>query len=92
MYFILKQPIQMFNEVHRQSCIPEKKESFDNIIFHWMVDIYLYALYQKQIFFSQSVRMIPPKWLYAHYCPLHETSIANAWEKAELAVQKQTAE
>ena len=81
-YFILKQPIHMYHEVHRQATIPEKAESSDTVIFHWMADVYLYALYHKGVHFSQSVSMVPPKWLYTHYSPMHETSLGNAWEKA----------
>ena len=81
-YFILKQPTQMCNEVHRQETIPKATEPADAMVFHWMVDIYLYARYAQGIPFVQSVRQVPPRWLYAHYSPLHETSIRNGWEKA----------
>ena len=81
-YFIFKQAVQMYNEVHRQETIPKSAHKADAVVFHWMVDIYLYALYQAGIFFEQSVRMVPPRWLYAHYSPLHETSVRNGWDKA----------
>ena len=81
-YFILKQPIQMYNEVHRQETIAKAKEPADAMIFHWMADIYLHARYHEGIPFAESVRLVPPRWLYAHYSPLHETSIRNGWEKA----------
>ena len=88
-YFILKQPIQMFNEVHRQESIPKCKEKADVMIFHWMADIYLFARYYSDLSFEQSVCMVPPKWLYAHYSPLHETSLRNGWEKAVAICKKQ---
>ena len=81
-YFILKQPIQMFNEVLRQETIPKCEEKADVMIFHWMADIYLYAHYNFNLSFEQAVYKVSPRWLYAHYSPLHETSLQNGWEKA----------
>ena len=81
-YFILKQPIQMFNEIHRKETIPKSTQKADIIIFHWIADIYLFARYEKELFFEQSIRIVPIRWLYEHYSPLHETSLRNAWDKA----------
>ena len=48
-------------------------------------DFYIYGLYERDKTFGAAVAEISPRWLYDHFSPLHETSMANAWDKAEKA-------
>lgn len=54
----------------------------DQIILHWLAELYVYTHYEKGLSFREMMKMVSPEWLYTHFSPLHETSLKNAWEKA----------
>ena len=81
-YHVLKQPINVFNEILRENSIKAAEIDVDQIILHWMAELYIFVRYEKGITFREMLNIVSPKWLYNHYSPLHETSLGNAWEKA----------
>ncbi len=76
------QPTVLFNDILMEGTIPPKKTEADSVVLHWLADFYLYGYYERGESFEQSMKMVSPSWLYAHYSPLHEISLANAWDKA----------
>lgn len=83
-YFILKQPVNILNEILRGRPIQKAVHNVDRIILHWMAEMYIFARYEKNLSFREMMLQVPPEWLYAHYSPLHEATMENAWEKASL--------
>lgn len=82
-YFILLQPIQILHRI--ENVAPQTAASeVDPVIFHWIAQMYLFALYSLGLTFRLASEEASPRWLYEHYSPLHETSLANAWEKIRL--------
>ena len=81
-YYVFRQATNQFNDILMEGDIPSKKMDVDPVVLHWLADFYLYGFYEKDLSFEQSMDRINPNWLYNHYSPLHETSIANAWDKA----------
>lgn len=81
-YHILKQPINVFNDILRENNFKETENDADHIILHWMAELYVFVRYEKGLSFREIVENVSPQWLYNHYSPLHETSLGNAWEKA----------
>lgn len=81
-YHVLKQPINVFNDILRENHLEVNENDFDQIILHWMAELYVFVRYEKGLSFREMVNTVSPEWLYTHYSPLHETSLVNAWEKA----------
>ena len=81
-YHILKQPINVYNDILRENHLEITESEGDQIILHWMAELYAYTRYEKELSFQEMMKMVSPEWLYTHYSPLHETSLKNAWEKA----------
>lgn len=81
-YHVLKQPINVYNDILRENHLEITESDDDQIILHWMAELYVYTRYEKELSFQEMMKMVSPEWLYTHYSPLHETSLKNAWEKA----------
>ena len=81
-YHVLKQPINVFNDIVRENNLKETENEVDHIIMHWMAELYVFVRYEKGLSFREILDVVSPEWLYNHYSPLHETSLGNAWEKA----------
>ena len=81
-YHILKQPINVFNDILRENNFKEIEYAVDHLILHWMAELYVFVRYEKGLSFREILDVVSPEWLYNHYSPLHETSLGNAWEKA----------
>lgn len=86
-YFILRQPVNSINDVLVEGEVPESGEEIDKMILHWMADVYIYAIYEKDMTFSQAVKIADPRWLYDHYSPLHEAGLSNCWDKISNKVE-----
>ena len=87
-YHVLKQPINVYNDILRENHLEITESEDDQIILHWMAELYVYTRYEKELSFQEMMKMVSPEWLYAHYSPLHETSLKNAWEKAAYILGK----
>ena len=81
-YHVLKQPINVYNDILRENHLEITESEDDQIILHWMAELYVYTRYEKELSFQEMMKMVSPEWLYTHYSPLNETSLKNAWEKA----------
>ena len=81
-YHVLKQPINVYNDILRENHLEITESEDDQIILHWMAELYVYTRYEKELSFQEMMKMVSPEWLYTHYSPLHETSLKNAWVKA----------
>ena len=81
-YHVLKQPINVYNDILRENHLEITKREEDQIILHWMADLYVHTHYEKGLSFLEMMKDVSPVWLYTHYSPLHETSLKNAWVKA----------
>ena len=89
-YHVLKQPINVFNDILRENSPKPAEGDADHIILHWMAELYIYVRYEKGLSFREMINSVSPEWLYNHYSPLHETSLGNAWEKASCACMKES--
>ena len=81
-YHVLKQPINVYNDILRENHLEITESEDDQIILHWMAELYVYTRYEKGLSFREMIKTVSPEWLYKHFSPLHETSLKNAWEKA----------
>lgn len=81
-YHVLKQPINVYNDILRENNLEITQKEADQIILHWLAELYVYTHYEKGLSFREMMKMVSPEWLYTHFSPLHETSLKNAWEKA----------
>ena len=81
-YHVLKQPINVFNDIVLENNLKETENEVVHIIMHWMAELYVFVRYEKGLSFREILDVVSPVWLYNHYFPLHETSLGNAWEKA----------
>jgi hypothetical protein len=89
-YHVLKQPINVFNDILRENNLKVTEKEVDSIILHWMAELYVYVLYEKGLSFREILNRVSPEWLYNHYSPLHETSLGNAWQKASCICAKES--
>lgn len=89
-YHVLKQPINVFNDILRENHLKVSENGLDKIILHWMAELYVFVRYEKGLSFREMVNAVSPEWLYMHYAPLHETSLGNAWEKASCNCLKES--
>ena len=89
-YHVLKQPINVFNDILRENSPKPAEGDADHIILHWMAELYIYVRYEKGLSFREMINSVSLEWLYNHYSPQHETSLGNAWEKASCACMKES--
>lgn len=81
-YHIYRQPVSTLNDITSGTGPLPRGGSVDEVALRWVARIYLYALYERGIPMRKAVAAVDPAWLMEHYDPLHEASLANAWDKA----------
>ena len=81
-YHIYRQPVSTLNDVVRDTGTLPQGGEVDEVVLRWIARLYLYALYERGIPMREAVAMVDPEWLVEHYDPLHEASLATAWDKA----------
>ena len=71
---------QLWNDVDFSDC-SSKKNDIDNIMLHWIADIYVTLQWKYNISSNEISRTVPAELMYKIYSPLHETSEKIACEK-----------
>ena len=73
---------QVYNSVDFSEC-KEDNEKSDDIMLHWLADIYTYWQWRYNLSSKEISERCDARLLSQLYYPLHETSIQNACEKLQ---------
>ena len=73
---------QVYNSVDFSEC-KEDNEKSDDIMLHWLADIYTYWQWRYNLSSKEISARCDARLLSQLYYPLHETSIQNACEKLQ---------
>ena len=52
-YHILKQPINLYNDILRENHLEITESEDDQIILHWMAELYVYTRYEKELYIPE---------------------------------------
>ena len=57
-YHVLKQPINVYNDILRENNLEITQKEADQIILHWLAELYVYTHYEKGLSFREMMKMV----------------------------------